>query len=72
MTKRELDSLTVVRDKSGRVELVNSSGHVAYFKDRDAAYDRVRELRRQGAIGTRRNRLYMAERSMARTKARKR
>lgn len=45
MTKRELDSLTVVRDRQGRIEIVNSSGHVGYYRDRDDAYREVRRLR---------------------------
>ena len=68
MTKQELDSLTVVQASGGRVELVNSSGHVAYFRDRDAAYEKVRQLRKQGAVGTRRNRAFMAQRSIDRSR----
>lgn len=72
MTRLELDSLHVVRAKDGRrVEIVNSSGHVSFHKDRDEAYARVRELRQQGATGTRRNRAYMARRSIDRSLGRR-
>jgi hypothetical protein len=57
VTRHELDSLTVVRDRQGRIELVNSSGHVAYFRDRGAAYAKVRELRQAAKQNTRRARL---------------
>lgn len=55
MTRAELDSLTVVRVTSGRragsVELVNSSGLVGTFDDRDQAYAEVRRLRGETGYG---------------------
>jgi hypothetical protein len=44
MTRRELDSLTVVQ-AGDVVEIRNSSGTVGSFPDRDAAYAEVRRLR---------------------------
>lgn len=50
MTRQELDSLTVVKGKGGRgADLVNSSGFVRHFQDRDQAYAEVRRLRGLGA-----------------------
>lgn len=58
MTKRELDSLTVVKDPKypDHVLLVNSSGPVQRFRSRDTAYARIRQLR-AGAKQTRREAL---------------
>ena len=45
MTRLELDSLTVVRTRDDQTQIVNSSGVVGSYSDRDEAYAEVLRLR---------------------------